>query len=699
MDIQSAKVLLVNNDPGIAAPVLQALSVPGNEHFELLRSSSLSEALVQVANKDTAAILLNLSLPDSEGRATFDQLFAVTPETPILILGQPGREELAVLAVKAGAQDYLMPSHLDSYSLSRALSNAIKRKVIEDALYIEKERAIVTLNSIGDAVLCTDIAGNVTYLNLVAETMTGWMRKEAIGQPLNEVFQIIDGVSRKVARDPMEMAVAQNRTVGLTTDCVLIRRDGFESPIEDSAAPIHDRCGRIIGAVIVFHDVTTARAMTFQMTYAAQHDLVTNLPNRLLLKDRITQAIILANRQKGHLAVLFLDLDKFKYINDSMGHDVGDRLLKSVANRLVATLRASDTVSRLGGDEFVILLSSVENPSAAGVSATRILQAMSQPHLLGERTLHIGCSIGISVYPEDGQDTDTLIKSADAAMYEAKEGGRNSFRFFKSQMTDDAVERQTTESSLRHAVERKELVLHYQPKIELKSGRITGVEALVRWQRPGQALVFPLSFVPLAEECGLIIGIGRWVMREACRQAQKWRLSGLPQLSMAVNVSALEFSDRDFLDSLRTTLKETGLEAQCLEIEVTERVLMRNVPVATAVLCELKRLGVRLTLDDFGTGYSSLSYLQEFPIDSLKIDRSFVQRISAEPDYSVLVDAIIKLAKSLKLVVVAEGIETEEQRRYLLSLDCAEGQGFLFGRPVPADELTALLLQRAQILA
>ena len=291
MDIQSAKVLLVNNDPGIAAPVLQALSVPGNEHFELLRSSSLSEALVQVANKDTAAILLNLSLPDSEGRATFDQLFAVTPETPILILGQPGREELAVLAVKAGAQDYLMPSHLDSYSLSRALSNAIKRKVIEDALYIEKERAIVTLNSIGDAVLCTDIAGNVTYLNLVAETMTGWMRKEAIGQPLNEVFQIIDGVSRKVARDPMEMAVAQNRTVGLTTDCVLIRRDGFESPIEDSAAPIHDRCGRIIGAVIVFHDVTTARAMTFQMTYAAQHDLVTNLPNRLLLKDRITQAI------------------------------------------------------------------------------------------------------------------------------------------------------------------------------------------------------------------------------------------------------------------------------------------------------------------------------------------------------------------------------------------------------------------------
>src|SRR6202041_3140134 len=292
----------------------------------------------------------------------------------------------------------------------RALRNAIERKAVEDALYVEKERAVVTLNSIGDAVLCTDISGHITYLNLVAETMTGWQREEAIGKPLAEVFRIIDGATRKPARDPMEMAVEQDRTVGLTMNCILIRRDGFESTIKDSAAASHDRVGNIIGAVIVFHDVSAARAMSLEMKHSAQHDLVTNLPNRLLLNDRITQAIAMARRQNRPIALIFLDLDRFKYINDSLGHITGDKLLQSVSKRLLSSVRASDTVSRRGGDEFVILLSEITHPMDAATSAQKILSSLRSPHSIEGYDLQVRCSIGISIFPDDGDNSETLVR-------------------------------------------------------------------------------------------------------------------------------------------------------------------------------------------------------------------------------------------------------------------------------------------------
>src|SRR5580658_2689008 len=331
------KILLIQSDAAAADKIRAALTTGGSRSFELEWVLELSEGLARLSKGGIDAVLLELSLPDSHGLETFDKLFNSVPEIPILILGN-GNEALAKEAVGRGAQDYLLAGHLDSYSLPRALRNAIERKAVGDALYVEKERAVVTLNSIGDAVLCTDISGNITYLNLVAETMTGWPRDEAIGKPLAEVFRIIDGPTRKTAQDPMEMAVQQNRTLGLTVNCVLIRRDGFESAIEDSAAPIHDRAGRVTGAVIVFHDVSAARNMSNQMTHSAQRDLVTNLPNRLLLSDRITQAIALARRQNRPIAVIFLDLDHFKYINDSLGHAVGDKLLQSVSRRLLANV-------------------------------------------------------------------------------------------------------------------------------------------------------------------------------------------------------------------------------------------------------------------------------------------------------------------------------------------------------------------------
>ena len=689
--ILSPKILLIESDPVAANEIRAALAAAGSGSFDVEWVRQLSEGLERLSKRGIAAVLLALSLPDSQGIEAFDKLFAAAPNVPILILGGNVPEALAKEAVGRGAQDYLLPDHLDSYSLPRALRNAIERKAVEDALYIEKERAVVTLNSIGDAVLCTDISGNVTYLNLVAETMTGWHREEATGQPLAEVFRIIDGATRKTARDPMEMAVEEDRTVGLTVNCILIRRDGFESAIEDSAAPIHDREGRIIGAVIVFHDVSAARAMSLEMTYAAQHDLVTNLPNRLLLNDRIAQSIALARRQHRPAALIFLDLDRFKYINDSLGHATGDKLLQSVSKRLLASVRRSDTVSRQGGDEFVILLSEITYPEDAATSAKKILLSLSAPHSIAGQDLHIDGSIGISVYPGDGEDAETLIKNADTAMYHAKEKGRNNFQFFKADMNLKAVERQSLEGSLRRALERKEFLLHYQPKVNLNTGEITGVEALVRWQQPDRGLVPPAQFVPVAEDCGLILPMGRWVLREACRQARAWQDAGLPPLPIAVNVSAVEFRDKGFVESVRSILSETGLDARYLELELTEGVLMGEAESTACVLQELKTMGVHLAVDDFGTGYSSLSYLRQFPIDVLKIDRSFVHQITSDPDDSTIVSAIINMGKSLKHVVVAEGIETQLQRAYLQTLRCAEGQGYLFSRPLGAAQFAQML--------
>jgi diguanylate cyclase (GGDEF)-like protein/PAS domain S-box-containing protein len=564
-------------------------------------------------------------------------------------------------------------------------------KILEEALFVEKERAQVTLKCIGDAVICTDISGNITLLNLAAERMTGWSWQEAAGRPLAEVFRIVDGVTRQLAPDPMEMAVGQNRTVALTANCVLLSRDGSEFPIEDSAAPIHSRIGVIIGAVIVFHDVSATRTMSLQMVYSAQHDLVTNLPNRSLLNDRLAQSIAMGLRNNRSVAVLFLDLDHFKYINDSLGHAIGDQLLQCVSKRLQSSVRGSDTVSRQGGDEFVILLSEITLPEHAATIANKILHSLSLPCSIDGHDLHIDGSIGISIYPADGEDAETLIKNADTAMYCAKESGRNNFQFFTAEMNLKSVQRQSLESSLRRAIERNEFLLHYQPKVNLVTGEITGVEALIRWQQPDRGLVPPAKFVPIAEDCGLILPIGRWVLREACRQASEWQAASLPFKRISVNVSAAEFRDKSFVERVETTLAETGLDARYLDLELTEGVLMADAESTGAILQDLKDIGVHLAVDDFGTGYSSLSYLRQFPIDVLKIDQSFVRQITADPDDSTIVSAIIDMGKNLKQRVIAEGIETQAQLAFLQAHHCAEGQGYLFSRPLPATEFAELL--------
>ena len=428
-----------------------------------------------------------------------------------------------------------------------------------------------------------------------------------------------------------------------------------------------------------------------KLDHLAYHDTLTGLPNRSLLQDRLNQAIEVARRQGRTLAVMFLDLDRFKHINDSLGHAVGDQLLVSVAKRLVGCVRQSDTVSRQGGDEFLMLLPDIEFAQQAAQFAQKILTALTQPHQVGAQTLHIGVSVGISVYPDDGQDAETLIKNADMAMYHAKEHGSHNFKFFRPAMNVRAVKRQTVEVSLRDALARQEFVLHYQPKINLRSGALVGVEALIRWKHPTLGMLLPGEFVAIAEDCGLILPIGRWVLQEACQQAQAWMQAGLAPISMAVNTSALEFRAKDFVDNVRDTLQRTGLAPGCLELELTESVLMRDAEATHAVLDGLAKLGVKLAIDDFGTGYSSLSYLRQFPIDTLKIDQSFLAKMTHHPDDATLVSAMISMGRSLRQRVIAEGVETKEQLDFLLSQDCDEGQGYYFGRPVPPAALAQLL--------
>ena len=428
-----------------------------------------------------------------------------------------------------------------------------------------------------------------------------------------------------------------------------------------------------------------------QIEHQANYDSLTGLPNRSLLYDRLRQAVY-AQRKVLAVAVVFIDLDHFKVVNDSLGHSTGDKLLKDMGDRLRVVVRDGDTVARLGGDEFVLILNNQTQDDVIFRAMQRINGKLNEPFVIDGKELYVTCSAGIALYPQDGLDVDTLLKNADAAMYRAKEHGRNNFQFYTSEMNSKVSERLALEHSLRRAIERNEFVLHYQSKVNLKTGAIVGAEALVRWRHPERGLMAPDLFVPLAEETGLIVQIGEWVLREACTQNRAWQAEGLPPISVAANVSARQFRQGALVKSVSAILAETGLDPSHLEMELTESVIMHNAEAAVSTLRQLTSLGVRLSIDDFGTGYSSLSYLKHLPIDTLKIDQSFVRDIVAgSPDHRVLARAIISIGHSLDLKVVAEGVETEAQLEYLRQHDCDEVQGFYFSEPLPPEEFRKLL--------
>ena len=690
-------VLLVEDNPGDARLLREMLQEEGLYSSELLHADSMGRAEKILAEHAVDIILLDLGLPDAQGLEAVRRARAVAPRVPLVVLTGLDDEVLAAQALQEGAQDYLIKGQITSSAgqvetrgLLRALRYAVERKNMEDALFVETERAQVTLNSIGEAVICTDVGGKVTFLNPVAEKLTGWSLQDAAGRPMVDVFQVLDATSRETTPNPMEMAVDQNQVVHLPSNCVLIRRDGHEVPIEDCVAPIHDLEGKVAGAVIVFRDVSAARAMTAHIAHTAQHDFLTGLPNRMLLNDRVGQAIAAAQRHEKQVAVLFLDLDGFKHINDSLGHPTGDRLLQSIAWRLVECVRGADTVSRQGGDEFVVLLSEVEQPEDAAHTARRMLQVVAEAHSIDQHDLHVTTSIGVSVYPDDGLDAETLIKNADTAMYQAKENGRQSYRFFKPAMNVRAVERQSIEESLRRALERNEFALHYQPKIDLRTGAITGAEALLRWTHPTHGLVSPARFIPVAEDCGLILPIGAWVLREACAPGASLggcRPSGNDHgcKRLRDGVSERELSEKSNRHPGRNRLRSKLSRARADGERSYEACGIHRIhsPIR-------EREGVQVAVDDFGTGYSSLSYLRKFPVDALKIDQSFVRQISGGED-TTIVTAVIAMARSLKLRVVAEGVETVGELTFLRAHQCDEAQGYYFSRPVPPQQFATLL--------
>jgi len=689
------KLLLVEDNPGDVRLLEEMLKDYAPHNIYMVQVSSMGEAEAYLSANEVDIILLDLGLPDAFGLEAVRRSRVAAPRTPLVVLSGSNDESLAVQALQEGAQDYLIKGRIESRELPRALRYAAERKGIEDSLLAEKEQAQGTLHCMGDAVVCTDTSGNITFLNLVAERMTGWTLKEVEGRSLADTFAILDADARVASRSPMMTASARNEMPYTLSNSILVRKDGTEVAVEDSASPIHDHEGRATGAVIVFRDVTAARELASQMVHTAQHDLLTGLPNRILLNLRVEQAIAKANRRGGEVAILILDLDGFKHINDSLGHAVGDQLVQSVAVCLLASVSPVDTVSRQGGDEFVILLTNVAATGGAAEAAKRVLAAIAGPHLIDHRELHVSASMGVSLFPGDGTDAETLIMNADTAMYQAKEHGRQGFQFFRPAMNARAVERQSLEQDLRLALERKQLHLAYQPKVNLRTGAITGAEALLRWTHPTRGNVPPDQFISIAEDSGLILPIGEWVLREACTQARGWLDAGLPQLAMAVNVSAVQFRSEVFLGRLFDILAETRFDPSCLELEVTESFLMKRVEFTASTLQTLREHGITIAVDDFGTGYSSLNYLRKFPLDALKIDQSFVREVTTGAGEATIVNAIINMCQALGLKIIAEGVETAGELAFLQAQNCEEAQGFYFSRPVPAKQFARLIEEEA----
>lgn len=552
----------------------------------------------------------------------------------------------------------------------------------------ETRLAASVFNGTTEGIVITDARGVILQVNSAFSDITGFQADEVLGKTpriLRSDYHDDDfytGFWSELTTTGFWQGELWNR-----------RKDGEAHPVWQNISAIRDDTGDIVQYISIFSDITDKKLSEQRIEHLAHYDVLTDLPNRVLFNERCEHALIRARREGKELVVMFLDLDRFKHINDSLGHPVGDRLLQQVAKRLNALIREEDTVARLGGDEFVLILEDVVDTNIIVPVAEKILAAFNEPFDLEGSQLHVSSSVGISIYPADGQDVTTLVRNADAAMYRAKESGRNNYQFYTREMTASARARVSLESRLRQAVEQQQLVLHYHPQFDLKSGKLTGAEALVRWQHPEMGLVPPDSFIPLAEETGLILPIGEWVLRTACNQARKWLDSGRQFGVVAVNISGNQIERGDIVELVRQVLWETHLPAHLLELEITESFIMKHANEALDTLLALRNLGVSLAIDDFGTGYSSLSYLKQMPINKLKIDRSFVSDVPSGKADTAITRAVIALGKGLSLRVIAEGVESEAQRQFLEEEGCHEAQGFLYTQPIPAEAFQAMMDQ------
>jgi diguanylate cyclase (GGDEF)-like protein/PAS domain S-box-containing protein len=543
----------------------------------------------------------------------------------------------------------------------------------------------VTLEAIADAVICTDSRAEITFTNSAARRLLGFPPDELVGCTVATVMTLQDHSSREPITHPVHQAISSMHIGRLVPGTILIRHDRSEIRIADCCSPIVDASGTLQGTVMVFHDITEVYEMRAHVDHLAFHDFLTGLPNRFAIQKRLDATLAHAAVHHQPVALLYLDLDKFKLVNDTLGHGVGDKLLVSVAERLCACFRLTDLVGRQGGDEFIVVMAPGSRPEDAILASARILEALGKPHTINGNDVRTGCSIGIAMYPEHANTADILMLHADVALQSVKAAGRNGGRMYSPELMADTLERQLMEKALRHTVEEKGFSLVYQPKVRLEDDTVCGCEALLRWHHPDWGWVPPTKFIPCAEACGLIDALGKWVLAEAIRQAQAWQKAGIDFGHIAINISAQELRHPGFIDHVRAELEASGIDPDTLQLELTESVLMHDVDDAGKVLGELKQLGLSVAIDDFGTGYSSLSYLNDLPIDVLKIDRSFIHGIHlADTRQQALLHAILSLAASLSLRVVVEGIETIEEKHYLHKNGCDIGQGYYFSEPLEA---------------
>ncbi len=809
----ASRIMIVEDEGIIAMDIRNQLEAFG---YEVVATAfSGGQAITLATELRPELVMMDIVLKGSMDGITTAKSIMECLQIPVIFLTAYSDPATLQRAKATGAYGYLIkpfrPDELHASIEVALYKHQLERKLKESEQWFAK-----TLQCISDAVIATDAEGKIQFMNPVAETATGWRLEQAKGKVITELMTLLTESNRTIIENPIPRSLRELAVTGLDGATLLVTRSGEEFPVDDGSAPILDEEGRLLGAVLVFRDVTARRRVENslrdneerfhsafdlaaigmalltvdgrflqvngslctlfgyskeellasnlrmlthdddhgqvfghylrqllseelpplhievkcyhkivakviwallsaslvrnaagepqyfiiqiqditerklaekQLIYIANHDPLTGLMNRGQFHDRFTQILSLIRRQDTKLALMYIDLDRFKLINDTLGHRLGDLLLQAVSERLKSSTRVNDTLARLGGDEFIVLLSDINSIDDVARIAQKTIDLLTQPFTIEDNDIVVTASIGISVYPDDGKNSQSLLTNADTAMYLAKEHGKNNYQFYKVEMTERSLERMTIERGLRHALAYHELKLHYQPQIDSGSGRAVSVEALVRWQHPDWGLVYPDRFIAIAEETGLIVPIGIWVLHAACLQAKAWQEHDGAFTRVAVNLSARQFFEKDLFQTIKEVLADTGLKPSSLELEITESAIMRDPESTLLVLRQLHDLGVQLSIDDFGTGYSSLTYLRRFPVHSVKIDRSFVQDIPGDEGSMALVRAIIALAHELKLKVTAEGVETDEQLVFLKTHQCDALQGYWFSRPLAAGKL------------
>ncbi len=699
-----AHILIVDDEYRLIASLEKLLST---QNYQVTTALGGLEACQRLTDDNYDLILLDLKMEDMSGHQVMD--FIAENEIDIATIVVSGESSFSAVskALRRGAYDYLKKPY-DPEELLSTIDKALQKVMLEKAhiamqsrLKKSEELHRYIVNSSPDIVFMLDTQGNFTFLNNKVEALLGYRKSDLIGR---HYTSIVDGSDFERANYIFEEQInRKNGTWSSELKLQAKKEDHASRFFEVTFFPIENRASaranssndrRIIGTYGTARDITERKEAEEFINFQAYHDLLTRLPNRALFKDRLNISLAQARRNNSKVAVMFLDLDRFKVVNDTLGHAMGDRLLQSVASRLENCVRKCDTLSRFGGDEFTLLLPNISTAEDARVIARKVINVLKAPFMLGDHEVFVGVSIGIAVYPNGGETVDQLIQNADVAMYHVKGRGKDGYQFFSDTMAVSSSNRLSLERDIRNALDRDEFKVYYQPQISASSGKVVGVEALVRWQHPTRGIVYPGEFIPLAEETKLMSDINDWVLMTACQEVKQWIDAGHHDIRLSVNFSPLQVEHPKFVQRLLNQLKKSDFPPRNLEIELTENVIMNDLEHMTQKLNQLSEHGLSIAIDDFGTGYSSLNYLRQLPIHTLKVDQSFIQDIQDSTDEACIVNAIVSMAHGLKLNIVAEGVETKAQLEYLKSLGCQEIQGFYFGKAEPAHRALQMLNHR-----